>query len=148
MLLKNFLKKFNQNKKVNKIAFINSIAFFINWLIISFAIADKPPPPGFILIILFLAIFSLCIYCYEIFFFIPYMISNRKYLFGKTLLHWGIAGIIVGLLFSLLPSGEPSIKELVTISDRLITIFIIFLFSIINCLFVYFINIILYKRIN
>lgn len=141
---KKYFEALGPNAQSQKIAYINTAVFFLVWLAISLFIADTPPPPGFIFIILILIILSfvLYIYCKS---FIPRIIFGEKHVLWKTLLHWVMAGAIVGFLFCLLPGGEPSMQGLVTIYDKLILFGVMVFLSVISGIGLYVFNIIFIK---
>ncbi len=141
------LSKVNSNARVKKIVSINATVFFIGWLAIMLYIADTPPPPGFIIVVLALSVlaFFLYIYCAS---FIPRMISGEKYLFRRNLLKWLIGGIILGFLLTLCPGGEPSMQGKITIYDKLILLGVVTFLSAINGIGFYIFNVVLVKEVK
>lgn len=134
---------FNSKIKVKKWAAINSFLFFVIWLSILFFIADTPPPKRFIVVPIILLFLSLILFVYSLYF-IPRLILNDKYLLLKSLVHWIIAGIFLGLLLALIPGGEPSIQ--ITRYDKLILIGVIILINIINGIGLYIFDLIIVKK--
>ena len=143
--MKKYLNKILDSKfKVKKRATINSFLFFLIWFVILLFIADTPPPRGFVVVPIILGGLSCILYIYSLFF-IPRLITNEKYLLLKSLLHWIITGVFLGFFLALIPSGEPSIQEHITVSDKLILLGIIVLLSILNGIGFYVFNLILDK---
>jgi hypothetical protein len=90
--------------------------FFGAWLLLAIALADFPPPPGFVILVLILLACSLLVYLR-----IPVYLRWRAEGADGRLLRVARDGALGGgaiALLSLLSPGEPSIQP--ELSDRLI----------------------------
>jgi hypothetical protein len=109
-----------------KIGAINAIIFFVFWLLVLLAGADKPPPLGFIWIILTIAICSAVVY-------------------WRVLLDGAVAGLLIAVPFALKGSGEPSIT--MGPVDYAIWFAVLAVMGIFNSVALYFINALVAGRI-
>ncbi|NBI29228.1 hypothetical protein [Chengkuizengella marina] len=136
------------NSKIRKMALLEAVMYFIVCLLSALYIADHPPPPKFIFIILGLFITTFIVYKYCLCF-VRKMILNERYLFYKTIIHGGIFGLILGLIFSLLPNGEPS-KEGISSSwvDYLFLFIVTITVNMIIAISIYLFNWIILKIMN
>jgi hypothetical protein len=91
-----------------KIAFINAIIFFIFWLLVLLAGADKPPPLGFIWLILAVGLCSAAVY-WRVPTYIDWARTRRAGRYWRALLDGAVAGLLIAVPFALNGSGEPSI---------------------------------------
>jgi hypothetical protein len=92
--------------------------FFAAWLLLALAIADFPPPPGFVILVLILLACALLVYLR-----IPVYLRWRAEGAKGRLFRVARDGLLGGgaiALLSLLSPGEPSIQP--ALSDRLIGI--------------------------
>ncbi len=92
--------------------------FFGTWLLLALAIADFPPPPGFVILVLILLACALLVYRR-----VPVYLRWRAEGAKGRLLRVTRDGLLGGgaiALLSLLSPGEPSIQP--ALSDRLIGI--------------------------
>ncbi|MDP5276013.1 hypothetical protein [Chengkuizengella axinellae] len=95
------------NSKIRKIAQLDAVLYFIVCLLSAYYIADHPPPPRFILIVLGLCIMTFVVYKYCLFI-VRKMILNERHLLYKTIIHGALFGVVLGIIFSMFPNGEPS----------------------------------------
>ncbi|MTI65351.1 MAG: hypothetical protein FH753_01985 [Firmicutes bacterium] len=82
---------------LKRIININVISFFFGWVIILFLGSDKPPPMGFIWIVLLILLLDIIQYFY-LKKFLPKLKNKSKGLFIKNLLFFLVGGIVVSLL--------------------------------------------------
>lgn len=78
------------------IVWINTVSFFIGWVVIMLAGADFPPPVGFIWVVALIAILDFVQYKYYPYFFNE-MSKNRKISFKKNMIFFVVGGLIVSL---------------------------------------------------
>jgi hypothetical protein len=91
-----------------KIATINAVGFFVFWLLFLLAGADKPPPFGFLWIVLVVAICAAVVY-WRVPIYIEWYRTRRAGRYALVLLDGVVAGLLVALPFALQGSGEPSV---------------------------------------
>jgi hypothetical protein len=101
-----------------KIAFRAAGVFFGTWLLLALAIADFPPPPGFVILLLVLLACAVLVYL-RVPVYLRWRADGAK---GRTLrvARDGFLGGGAIALLSLFSPGEPSIQP--ELSDRLIGI--------------------------
>jgi hypothetical protein len=107
--------------------------FFGTWLLLALAIADFPPPPGFVILLLILFACALLVYLR-----VPvYLRWQAEGAMGRILrvVRDGLLGGGMIALLSLFSAGEPSIRP--ELSDRLIGISVLFGLGIGNALAAY-----------
>lgn len=80
-----------------KITIINSTTFFFLWIIIFLAGADKPPPIGFLWIVLLVVLLDIAQWFY-LKRFIPKLMRKTKGLFVENLFYFFLGGIVVSFL--------------------------------------------------
>jgi len=111
-----------------------ALAFFFAWLVMQMAIADRPPPPGFLLLVLLDAIAAGGIY-YRVAHYLQWQSSCRPH---RPLLVLG-DGVVIGLssalVIMLFSAGEPSVTP--TAIDRLIWFAVFAAIGIANATLVY-----------
>lgn len=100
-------------ERQRKIAAINAIAFSIFWLLILLAGADKPPPPGFLWLVITVVACAGVVYL-RIPTYINWYREKRSARFWCVVLDGFSAGLVVALPFMLLGSGEPSVSPQAT----------------------------------
>jgi hypothetical protein len=100
----------------HSIAFRTAGIFFGTWLLLALAIADFPPPPGFVILVLILLVCALLVYL-RLPVYLRWRTEGAK---GRILrvVRDGLLGGGAIALLSLLSPGEPSIQP--GLSDRLI----------------------------
>jgi hypothetical protein len=115
------------------IAFRTAGVFFGTWLLLALAIADFPPPPGFVIVLLILFACALLVYL-RVPVYLHWRAEGAK---GRTLrvVRDGFFGGGAIALLSLFSPGEPSIDP--ELSDRLIGISLLFGLGIGNALAAY-----------
>ena len=92
----------------HKTATINAVAFFFFWLLVLLAGADKPPPIGFIWIIIAVAVCAAVVY-WRIPFYIEWAQARRRGRFWRVFLDGTVARLLIALPFALRGGGEPSV---------------------------------------
>ncbi len=93
---------------VRRLAAINAIVFFIVWLLVLLAGADKPPPRGFLWIALTIAICAVVVY-WRVPTYVSWHKTKRPGRYGRVALDGIVAGLLVAVPFALQGSGEPSV---------------------------------------
>lgn len=107
--------------------------FFGIWLLLAPAIADLPPPPGFVILVLILLACALLVYLR-----VPVYLRWRAEGAKGRVLRVARDGLLGGgaiALLSLLSPGEPSIQP--ELSDRLIGIGVLICLGVVNALAAY-----------
>jgi hypothetical protein len=120
-----------------KAAGINAVVFFIFWLLVLLAGADKPPPPGFLWLALAVAVCAAVVY-WRIPTYIEWHRTRRPGRYWRVVLDGFIAGLLVALPFALRGSGEPSITMQAT--DYAIWFGVLGMMGVVNSVTLYFIN--------
>ncbi len=92
---------------LHKIALDNAIGFFVFWLLILLAGADKPPPPNFIWLVVAVAFCAAAVF-WRIPTYIAWYCSRRAGRLWRVALDGVIAGILAALPFALRGGGEPT----------------------------------------
>jgi hypothetical protein len=116
--------------------------FFGIWLLLALAIADFPPPPGFLVLVLILLACALLVYLR-----VPVYLRWRAQGARWRILRVARDGLLGGgaiALLSLLSPGEPSIQP--GLSDRLIGIGVLICLGVVNALAAYAFGSQLYRR--
>jgi hypothetical protein len=116
-----------------KIALRVARVFFAAWLLLALAIADFPPPPGFVILVLILLACAMLVYL-RVPVYLRWRVEGAR---GRILVvarDGLLGGVAIGLL-SLLSPGEPSIQP--ALSDRLIGIGILIGLGVVNALAAY-----------
>ena len=125
-----------------KTARITAIIFFVLWLGVMYAGADHPPPPGFILFIIFNLAASWIIY-----FRVPVYCDWHKNRKSNRLLRISVEGLLAGLAIALITmltsGGEPSVTP--TPIDKVIWFAILGTVGIVNAIFVYYLGVFITK---
>jgi len=130
---------------LQKIAGINAAGFFFFWLVVLLAGADKPPPIGFLWIVLVIALSAMVVYWR-----IPtYIQWSQEKKWGRVLrvaLEGFVAGLLVAMPFARSGSGEPSIT--MQPIDYVIWFFVLGMMGMLNSLTLYVINAIVARRLD
>lgn len=107
--------------------------FFGAWLLLALALADFPPPPGFVIVLLVLFACALLVYL-RVPVYLRWQAESAK---GRILrvARDGLLGGGAVALLSLLSPGEPSIQP--DVSDRLIGISVLTGLGVVNALAAY-----------
>jgi hypothetical protein len=115
--------------------------FFGIWLLLALAIADFPPPPGFLVLVLILLACTLLVYLR-----VPVYLRWRAQGARWRILRVARDGLLGGAiaLLSLLSPGGPSIQP--GLSDRLIGIGVLICLGVVNALAAYAFGSRLYRR--
>ena len=122
---------------MQKIAVINSVTFFIIWLLILLAGADFPPPRAFIWIVLIVAISALVVF-WRVPTYINWVRTSRPGHRWRVLIDGIMAGICAALPFALSGSGEPSVTMQPV--DYAIWFIVLAVMGIFNSVTIYIIN--------
>jgi len=88
-----------------------TLGFFIFWLVILYAGADHPPPPGFLIVVLFDLLAAMGVY-----FCVPayaaWSRAHRPHHLLRVAAEGAAAGLLLGLITLLLPlGGEPTVPS-------------------------------------
>ncbi|GIN98770.1 hypothetical protein J6TS1_46400 [Siminovitchia terrae] len=76
-----------ESKAIKKIIYLNEITFFFVWVIIFLMGADKPPPIGFIWIVLLVVLLDVAQY-YYLKKFLPKLLKKTKGLFFNNMFYF------------------------------------------------------------
>lgn len=93
---------------IRKIAGINAAGFFFLWLVVLVAGSDKPPPIGFLWIVLVIALSAVVVY-WRIPTYILWFQTQRPGRLLRVAIEGFMAGLVVAMPFALLGAGEPSV---------------------------------------
>lgn len=93
--------------RLRKVAWINAVGFFIFWLLVLLAGADKPPPVGFLWVVLVVALSAMVVYR-RIPTYIQWFRTKRARRLLRVALEGFLAGLVVATPFALLGGGESS----------------------------------------
>lgn len=126
---------------LNKIILINVSSFFFIWIIILLAGADKPPPIGFLWIILLVSLLDVAQFFY-LKRFIPKLWNKSKWLFFKNLFFFFVGGFLVGVLTII---TDPYLLLNIGLLNAIIWVFMVIVAALINAVVFYIFNTILIK---
>jgi hypothetical protein len=129
--------------RTERIARGNAVVFFIFWLVVLLAGADKPPPIGFLWIVLVVALSALVVY-WRIPTYVQWFQTQQPGRLRRVALEGLMAGLAVATPFALLGPGEPSIAMQPIAYVGWFTI--LGLMGMLNSLTLYLINAALVKR--
>lgn len=129
---------------LNKIILINVFSFFFVWIIILLAGADMPPPPGFIWVILLVALLDVAQFFY-LKRFIPKLWKKSKWLFFTNLLFFFVGGFSVGVLTII---TAPGLFLNIGMLNTIIWVFSIITAALINAVVFYIFNTLLIKILS
>jgi len=93
--------------RLKKVAWINAVGFFVFWLVVLLAGADKPPPIGFLWIVLVVALSAVVVYRRIPTYLQWYQTKEPRRLL-RVALEGFLAGLVVATPFALLGGGESS----------------------------------------
>lgn len=133
----------NENM-LKKIKIINFTTFFFVWLFIFLAGADKPPPIGFLWIVLLVALLDVAQWFY-LNKFIPKAIRKSKWLFVENLFYFFLGGMIVSFL-TLIARLDVTMSN--GLLNSIIWIMSIMTVALINAICFYVCNRILIRKFN
>jgi hypothetical protein len=128
-----------------KIAGINAAGFFFFWLVILLAGADKPPPIGFLWIVLVIALSAMVVY-WRIPTYVQWSQEKKRSRLLRVALEGFVAGLVVAMPFALSGSGEPSIT--MQPIDYVIWFVVLGMMGMLNSLMLYVINAIVARRLD
>lgn len=120
---------------------INTILFFIGWLVILLLGSDFPPPIGFLWVIVLIILSDFIQYKY-LQYFIPQLRKRRKYLFSHNLLFFTMSSALLSLIILLL--RYPIIHSLTWIENGIWILVFSILGGIYSILFYFFNKFLLY----
>ncbi|EKU27104.1 hypothetical protein [Catellicoccus marimammalium] len=124
-----------------KIIRINTILFFIGWLVILLLGSDFPPPIGFLWAIILIILSDFIQYKY-LQYFIPQLRKKTKYLFSHNLLFFTMSSALLSLIILLL--RYPTIHSLTWIENGIWILVFSILGGIYSILFYFFNKFLLY----
>ena len=113
-----------------KTAFRTAGIFLGTWLLLALAIADLPPPPGFVILVLILLACAILVYL-RVPVYLRWQAEGAKGRIRRVARDGFLGGVAIALL-SLLSPGEPSIQP--ELSDRLIGMSVLTGLGIVNAL--------------
>ncbi|HRW07501.1 MAG TPA: hypothetical protein P5121_20500 [Caldilineaceae bacterium] len=118
---------------------VNAGVFFLVWLIILYAGADHPPPPGFVLLVLL----DLCA-ALLVFWRVPrYLcwIAEKRHRLLRVVLEGLVTGLVFALVAMVLPTvlgGDPAIRP--TGTERIIWFGVLGCVGAVNAVTIYLVN--------
>ena len=113
-----------------KTAFRTAGIFLGTWLLLALAIADLPPPPGFVILVLILLACAILVYL-RVPVYLRWQAEGAKGRIRRVARDGFLGGGAIALL-SLLSPGEPSIQP--ELSDRLIGMSVLTGLGVVNAL--------------
>ena len=116
-----------------KIALRVARILFAAWLLLALAIADFPPPPGFVILVLILLICAMLVYL-RVPVYLGWRAEDARGRILRVARDGLLGGAAIGFL-SVLSPGEPSIQP--QLSDRLFGIGILICLGVVNALAAY-----------
>ena len=135
--------KLSDNRR--KTAAVFAIFFFLFWTLVLLAGADKPPPLGFVWIVLAVAVCAVVVY-WRIPTYIDWQRAQRSGRFWRVILDGFVAGLVVALPFALTGGGEPSVTP--QASDYAIWFAIVGMMGVFNSVALYLINALVVRVIS
>lgn len=125
------------------IALGNAIGFFIFWLLLLLAGADRPPPPGFIWIVVAVGVSAVVVY-WRIPTYLAWYRTRRPGRAWRVARDGLVAGLLVALPFALTGSGEPTV--VVQPRDAAIWFLVAGMVGVLNAAALYAINALVARR--
>ena len=126
-------------------ALTTAVGFFVIWLGVLYAGADHPPPPGFILVIIFDLAAALIIY-FRVPVYIDWQITRKTNRLIQVSFEGFLAGIVIALITALTSGGEPGVP--LTPIDKIIWFAVLGTVGVINAVSVYYFSVLLSKTIT
>jgi hypothetical protein len=121
----------------------NALVFFVFWLAVLLAGADRPPPRAFLWIVLVIALCAAVVY-WRIPTYLAWARSRQNGRFWRVALDGLAAGLVVALPFALQGSGEPGVTMRPV--DYLLWFAVLGLLGVLNAEALYAINALLDRR--
>ena len=94
--------------RLRKVAWINAVGFFVFWLLVLLAGADKPPPVGFLWVVLVVALSAMVVYR-RIPTYIQWSQTQQRGRLLRVAMEGLLAGLVVATPFALFGGSEPSV---------------------------------------
>ena len=135
--------KLSDNRR--KTAAVFAIFFFLFWTLVLLAGADKPPPLGFVWIVLAVAVCAVVVY-WRIPTYIDWQRTQRSGRFWRVILDGFVAGLLVALPFALAGGGEPSVTP--QASDYVIWFIVVGLMGVVNSVVLYSASAFAYRAVS
>ena len=135
--------KLSDNRR--KTAAVFAIFFFLFWTLVLLAGADKPPPLGFVWIVLAAAVCAIVVF-WRIPTYIDWQRSQRSGRFWRVILDGFVAGLLVALPFALAGGGEPSVTP--QASDYVIWFIVVGLMGVVNSVVLYPASTFVYRAVS
>ncbi len=135
--------KLSDNRR--KTAAVFAIFFFLFWTLVLLAGADKPPPLGFLWIVLAVVVCAVVVY-WRIPTYIDWQCTKRSGRFWRVILDGFVAGLLVALPFALAGGGEPSVTP--QASDYVIWFIVVGLMGVINSVGLYSASTFVYRAVS
>ncbi len=126
-----------------KTAAVNALAFFVFWLLVLLAGADKPPPHPFLWLVLLVAVCAGVVY-WRVPTYVAWSRTRRPGRFWRVVLDGLLAGVLVALLLALRGSGEPGIP--MGAHDYVIWFLVLAMVGVVNAVGLYTINALVARR--
>ena len=121
-----------------------AVVFFVGWLVILLAGADRPPPPGFVWVVLLNAVAAGIVYVRSATYTNWIATQRRNRVLRVVLEGFGVGIVIAALVTVVNPSGEPSVAPPSWIG-RIIWFVVLGLVGAVNALLVYWASSLIYR---
>ena len=128
---------------IRKISVYIAIGFFVFWLLVLLAGADKPPPRGFLWIVLAVVVCAAVVY-WRIPTYIRWQRTRRPSRYWRVVLDGCVAGLLVALPFALRGSGEPTVTP--QMRDHVIWFLVVGMMGVLNAITLYVLATLLARR--
>lgn len=124
----------------SKLPLLNASIFFLVWLLILYAGADHPPPPGFVLVVLLDLVAALLVF-WRVRIYLRWIAERRWHRLFRVMLDGGVAGLafaLVTMVLSTVLGGEPIAQP--TWVDRIIWFAVVGVVGVVNAVALYLVN--------
>ena len=131
--------------EIKKISKLNEYLYFVGWTIIMLLGADKPPPVGFIIIVMIIAVQAKILNLYSSFY-LSKLLKKEKKAFLKNFIYWSLFGLGTGIILSFFKSSESGLPEDEDFKNKIILIIVIYVIGVLNGFVYYLFNKILINK--
>ena len=128
-----------------QIGAVFAVLFFVFWTLVLLAGADKPPPLGFVWIVLAVAVCAVVVY-WRIPTYIDWQCTKRSGRFWRVILDGLVAGLLVALPFALAGGAETSVTP--QASAYVIWFIVVGLMGVVNSVVLYSASAFAYRAVS